>query len=253
MIQRINAIHTLIVIVVAVKFAHGCECSFQTLCSEVNGASKIFVGNVVSVAEDQKDSKNLKDQIVVFEVVESLKGDAKSFERIRIFHDACVTRSVSKGSKLIVFANSQNIVGHCNRTTNVDEARLNLAELRRMIDPSQYFLRGRLFGLDPNEASSSKVVIRSSKGDESILRLENSEFTFSVPQPDRYKVRIFIPFDVRFESVPFATGESISTTHSAKGSFTEYYVDFSKLSCDERAFHVERSMTRASVLSGTPR
>ena len=233
-----------------------CECREigTPICSLFWRSDAVFVGQVVDI----KPLKNKPDDVYTYEVArfkvqESFRGVSGPTVGVGTATNTPCTPKFKKGKRYLVYAGlddktHQLFAGMCNGTTLALDVDDELKELRKLArrevgeSISGVIKTNRYQGLP-----GITVEVTSDDRTFKTMTNKNGEFSFSLPHPGRFTVRILVPYAVRLmdssdDDVAVVLGQTQS------GSTFEYHVTLEKSECSHLELDVYGADPRATAM-----
>lgn len=231
-----------------------CECrDYSTpICARFWRSDVVFVGQLIDIKPLKKKPDNIYTYVMPrFIVEESFRG--VSGPRIEVATATTLCDPVfKKGKRYLVYSSlhqetNQLFTGYCNGTglaVDIDDTVKELRKLRqREVEES---ISGRVVFRRYQGVPGIKIEVTSKDKTFNTVTNKYGQFSFSLPAPGSFKVRVLVPYSARLMGIS-DDDVFVRSTQTDSLSAYEYDVTLEKSECSYLTLDIEGIDTRASA------
>ena len=184
--------------------ALACQCrELQPPCSQYAEADAVFVGSVTDVTPVDYDLIATAESLIKrvgFKVERAFRGVEGARAELIVWGTSC-DFGFADGKTYLVYASRSPekgtlSTGYCTRTAELSKAAADLAYLNGLASAAPQTLITGLLADHGKRLAGVRVTAEGGGGLYRSASDESGWFELAVPQPGRYKVRIFLPPEV---------------------------------------------------------
>ncbi|HSE17598.1 MAG TPA: hypothetical protein VLB46_11125 [Pyrinomonadaceae bacterium] len=210
----------------------GCQCrEREPPCSQYKSADVVFVGSVVTITLAGLESQKK----IVFSIEQNVKGLTNSTAELVSYGSSC-DYSFVEGKTYLVYAyrNSERneiYTHYCTRTTEVSNAKSDLAFFKRIIQKHQSSQIVGVLADNTKRLRYASVVASGGGRDYRTTTDQEGWFTLSVPGASKYQVRILLPLYADVVGTEAELNKISKRERTRTGVIIEYEVVVEPNSC----------------------
>ncbi len=212
---------------------HACQCrERQPPCAQYWEADAVFIGSVTEITPElvpYSDDRFLEYEMVKFDVEQSFRGIDGGKAELAVWLSSCAY-SFKVGKKYLVYAYRNSITNkldtsYCSRTRELFNAAEDLRYINSLnIKSPGNAITGRL--IDGEKKLTGVRVVAEGMGKRyRSVSDEKGWFSFTVAQPGKYKVRIFLPHNVSVAGTSDLLDMISGVVKTKRHYIVEYQVD----------------------------
>lgn len=244
-------------VICSTSTAHGCQCyEYEVpVCAAFWRADAVFVGQLADIRPIERKADDLPLATLQFLVEQPYRGVSGAHIEVVTTSGTMCDMKFQKGKRYLVYADfdedtKQLVTGFCSRTTALANAEDDLAYLRKVtqqgVDES---VSGKIAKNQTVGLPDLKIEVEGNDKTFETTTDPNGNFSFSLPGPGKYKVRVFVQYAAG--AINFAGGLKVKTSATDTLTTIEYNVTLEKNQCNYTTLDVFKiDLHATAVISG---
>ena len=231
-----------------------CQCGEYgaPICARFWRSDAVFFGQVIDIKPiPQKPDDRYSYVMLRFSVQESFQGVSGSTVRVGTVTGTSCDMQFKKGKRYFVYANidsdtNQLFTGACSGTSlavDVDDALKVLRKLKQR--QAEESISGRIVRNTYEGLPGIKIQVKGNGKTLETLTTKWGDFSFSLPGPGSFKVRVLVPYQVRLNSYSDAAISGATQTDSL--TTFEYDITLEKSECSYQQLDLEGTNPHATA------